>query len=86
MIHFSEHPQAVIKNGRVEDIIVFADHNAALIQHVANELGADLFVSCCDIGVIPPRYSAWDGEKFTDPTNEYLISIGVLNLDPTIAV
>ena len=66
-----------LKNNIVEDTLVFANQNDALAQTIANEKGYDSFI-WLDDAVIPARWSTYDGTSFTPPTEEYLISIGVL--------
>lgn len=72
-----------LKNNRVEQIAVFASQNEELADRIAQEQGYD---DALWIGEnIPPvRWSTYDPAtgEFTLPTNEYLISIGVLNPTP----
>lgn len=65
-----------LKNNRVENIAVFASQDEALADAVAQEHGFDDAVW---VGENKPiLFSTYDGSTFTPPTDEYLISIGVL--------
>ena len=67
---------AFLKNNRVENIAVFASQDEELADRVAQEQGYDDAVW---VGTdVPAKWSTYNGSKFTPPTNEYLISIGVL--------
>jgi hypothetical protein len=66
-----------IKDGVVENILVFAERNDALAQTIADEQGYDSFVWLDDT-VVPTRWSTYDGTFFTPPTQEYLILIGII--------
>ena len=71
-----EQHYAFIKNNRVENIAVFASQDEALADRVAQEQGYDDAVW---VGTdAPAKWSTYSGTTFTPPTNEYLISIGVL--------
>lgn len=66
-----------LKGNRVANIAVFVSPDEALADAVAREQGYDDAVW---VGVDRPvMFSTYDGITFTPPTNEYLISIGVLN-------
>lgn len=66
-----------LKNNRVMNIAVFASQDEELADLVAQEHGFDDAVW---VGENKPiMFSTWDGTSFTLPTNEYLISIGVLS-------
>ena len=66
-----------IKNNRVENIAVFASQDEALADRVAQEQGYDDAVW---VGkTIPAMWSTYDGTSFASPTEEYLISIGIIN-------
>lgn len=66
-----------LKNNRVANIAVFASQDEALADAVAHEHGFDDAVW---VGSdIPAMFSSYDGTTFTPPTNEYLISIGIMN-------
>ena len=67
-----------IKNNRVENTFVFAERNDALAQTVADEQGYDSFVWLNE-SAVPARWSTYDGTSFTPPTDEYLLSIGVID-------
>ena len=71
-----EQHYAFIKNNRVENIAVFASQNEALADRVAQEQGYDDAVW---VGInVPSKWSTYNGSTFTPPTDEYLISIGIL--------
>ena len=71
-----EQHYAFIKNNRVENIAVFALQDEALADRVAQEQGYDDAVW---VGTnVPSKWSTYDGSTFTQPTEEYLISIGIL--------
>lgn len=69
---------AFIKDNRVVQIAVFASQDEALADKVANELGFDDAVWVGENK--PVIFSEYDGKKFIEPTDEYLISIGVKSL------
>ena len=67
---------AFIKNNRVENITVFALRDEALADTVAQEQGFDDAVW---VGTEKPAmWSTYNGTVFTPPTEEYLISIGII--------
>lgn len=66
-----------IKDNHVAQIAVFASQDEALADAVAHEHGFDDAVWVGEN--IPAMFSSYDGTIFTAPTNEYLISIGILN-------
>jgi hypothetical protein len=68
---------AFLKNNRVEQIAVFASQDEALADAVAQEQGFDDAVWVGETA--PAMWSTYDGTTFTLPTEEYLISIGVMN-------
>jgi hypothetical protein len=70
-----------IKNGVVENTLVFAERNDALAQTIVDEQNYDSFVWLNE-SAVPARWSTYDGTSFTPPTEEYLISIGVLTETP----
>jgi hypothetical protein len=66
-----------LKNNRVKNIAVFASQDEALADAVAHEHGFDDAVW---VGAdAPAMWSTYDGTTFTPPTDEYLISIGIMN-------
>lgn len=66
-----------LKNNRVEQIAVFVSQDEALADAIAHEQGFDDAVW---VGENKPiLYSSYDGTAFTPPTDEYLISIGIMN-------
>jgi hypothetical protein len=66
-----------IKNNVVENIAVFASQDEELADRVAQEQGYDDAVWVGEDR--PAMWSTYNGTSFTPPTNEYLISIGILN-------
>ena len=79
--HIDECEHAFIKNGVVEHIFVFTenDHNGSILDRIKDEQGCDTVVCLCEYGSKVYRWSTWDGEKFTEPTLDYLYSIGISN-------
>lgn len=72
-----EQHYAFLKNNRVANIAVFSSKDEELADRVAQEHGFDDAVWVGEDR--PILYSSYDGTTFTPPTNEYLISIGILN-------
>jgi len=72
-----EQHYAFIKDGVVENTLVFAERNDALAQTITDEQGYDSFV-WLDKVAPPHKWSTYDGVFFTQPTPEYLILIGAL--------
>lgn len=66
-----------LKDNRVENIAVFASQDEALADRVAQEQGFDDAVWVGEDK--PEMFSSYDGTTFTPPTDEYLISIGIMN-------
>lgn len=66
-----------LKNNRVANIALFASQDEALADAVATEQGFDDAVWVGS--TIPAMWSTYDNGVFTAPTDEYLISIGVMN-------
>jgi hypothetical protein len=66
-----------LKHNRVAQVAVFASQDEALADAVAIEHGFDDAVW---VGTdVPAMWSTYDGTTFTAPTDEYLISIGIMN-------
>lgn len=66
-----------LKNNIVEQVAVFASKDEELADRIAQEKGYDDAVW---VGTnVPTKWSTYNGSTFTPPTNEYLISIGILN-------
>ena len=66
-----------IKNGVVENTLVFVSENKELADLIVKENGYDEAVW---VGENPPiRYSSYDGKTFTPPILDYLYEIGVSN-------
>ena len=68
---------AFLKNNRVEQIAVFASQDEELADRVAHEHGFDDAVWVGEDK--PVMWATYDGVTFTPPTDEYLISIGIMN-------
>ena len=68
---------AFLKDNRVANIAVFASQDEALADAVAQEHGFDDAVWVGEDK--PAMWSTYDGTTFTAPTDEYLISIGIMN-------
>ena len=66
-----------LKNNRVEQVAVFASQDEALADAVAQEQGFDDAVWVGEDK--PMMWSTYNGTTFTPPTDEYLISIGIMN-------
>ena len=66
-----------LKNNRVAQVAVFASQDEALADAVAHEHGFDDAVWVGEDK--PAMWSTYDGTTFTPPTDEYLISIGIMN-------
>jgi hypothetical protein len=66
-----------LKNNRAEQVAVFASQDEALADAVAQEHGFDDAVWVGENK--PAMWSTYDGTTFTAPTDEYLISIGIMN-------
>jgi hypothetical protein len=67
---------AFLKDNRVANIAVFASQDEALADAVAQEHGFDDAVWVGEDK--PAMWSTYDGTTFTAPTDEYLISIGIM--------
>jgi hypothetical protein len=67
-----------LKNNRVANIAVFSSQNEELADRVAQEQGFDDAVWVGEDK--PVMFSTYDGTTFTPPTDEYLISIGIMIL------
>jgi hypothetical protein len=66
-----------LKNNRVENIGVFESENIDLANRICSEQGYDKAI-WFDDKPTPGKWSTWDGKDFTPPTDEYLISIGIM--------
>jgi hypothetical protein len=67
-----------LKDNRVANIAVFSSQNEELADRVAQEQGFDDAVWVGEDK--PVMFSTYDGTTFTPPTDEYLISIGIMIL------
>jgi hypothetical protein len=81
MEHLTECEHAFIKNNVVEHIFVFDEsaHGTDLLKRIKEEQGCDTVVCLCDHGSKVTRWSTYDAETktFTEPTLDYLYSIGI---------
>lgn len=66
-----------LKDNRVAQIAVFASKDEELADVIAQEQGYDDAVWVGEDK--PAMFSSYDGTSFTPPTDEYLISIGIMN-------
>ena len=66
-----------LKNNRVANIAVFSSKDEELADRIAQEQGYDDAVWVGEDK--PAMFSSYDGTSFTPPTDEYLISIGIMN-------
>lgn len=69
---------AFIKNNFAMNILVFDENNPDnqfIIDTIVADQGYDTAVELTDPST--PRYSSWDGEKFTPPTPQQLFELGV---------
>ena len=68
-----------IKNNRLVLVAVFESENTEVADLVKSEHNCDSYVWLGD--TTPPKlHSSYDGTTFTPPTDEYLISIGIMQL------
>jgi hypothetical protein len=68
---------AFIKDNRVVLIAVFESENIEVADLVKLDHGFDSYVWLGDLP-IPHLYSLYDGTNFTDPSLDYLYSIGIV--------
>ncbi len=68
---------AFIKDNRVKLVAVFENENTEVAELVKLEHGFDSYV-WLDDSQVPYLYSSYDGTSFIAPTEEYLISIGIM--------
>jgi hypothetical protein len=69
---------AFIKDNRVVLCAVFESENTEVADLVKADNNFDSYIWLGDSNV-PHLHSTYDGTTFTPPTDEYLISIGLLN-------
>lgn len=67
-----------LKNDRVENVVVFENQDDEFATQVALAQNYDSAVFVADKK--PAKWSTYDGKKFTNPTDEFLISIKIKNL------
>lgn len=70
-----------LKANRVENTLVFESQDDNFAQRICDENGYDSFI-WLDEKPTPSRWSTYDGTTFTEPTPQYLYSIGILSVDP----
>ena len=66
-----------LKDNRVENVAVFLNEDADLANRICLEQAYDEAIWFADKPV-PAKWSTYDGKDFIDPTDEYLISIGIM--------
>lgn len=71
-----------LKDNRVENVAVFLNEDTDLADRICSEQGFDKAI-WFDDKQAPGRWSTYDGKDFTPPTNDYLISIDILQPVPT---
>ena len=69
---------AFLKKNKLMLLAVFESENAEVAELVKSDHGFDSYVWLGD-SQMPDLYSTYDGKEFTKPTDEYLISIGIMN-------
>lgn len=76
-----------LKNNRVVQIAVFAEQNEELADTIAKEQGFDdaLWIGDAPKPHMWSEYNPANG-TFTEPTPQYLYSIGILEVDPDAPV
>lgn len=74
---------AFIKDNRVVLIAVFESENTEVADLVKLDHNYDSYVWLGN-SEIPHLHSTYDGETFTQPTIDYLISIGLANPVPEV--
>ena len=67
-----------LKDNRVENTCVFEFEDEQLAIRIAQEQGYDKYI-WLDEAEVPHRWSTYDGTTFTEPTLDYLYSIGISN-------
>ena len=82
--HVEGHQHAFIKGGVLQDIHVFDEsaHASSIVEDVKSTFGHDDVVCLCSHGLIPVKYSTWDGTQFTPPTAKWRFENGYCNIDP----
>jgi hypothetical protein len=78
----AEQHYAFIKDGRVVNSAVFASENKDLADRIVKENNYDKAVWVGEN--VPHKWSSYDGKIFILPTDEYLISIGVLDVNKKV--
>jgi hypothetical protein len=79
----AEKHYAFIKDGHVENLAVFAAKDDELANRIVEEQGYDSAI-WIDEDVVPHKWASYDSKTkaFTEPTPQYLYSIGVIDVDP----
>lgn len=74
-----------LKDNRVENTLVFEFEDEQLAIRIAQEQGYDKYI-WLDEATIPARWSTWNEalQLFFPPTDEYLVSIGILESTPDV--
>lgn len=68
---------AFLKNNRVENTLVFASQDEELANRIVQEQGYDNAIWVGEFA--PIKWSTYNGTSFTQPTEEYLLSIGAIS-------
>ena len=72
-----------IKDNRLVLVAVFESENIEVANLVKSDHNYDSYVWLGN--ATPPKlHSSYDGTTFTDPTDEYLISIGIMQPEPEV--
>lgn len=73
---------AFLKDNRVVEVAVFASQDQELANRIAQEQGFDSAIWTGETALT--KWSTYDGISFIPPTEEYLISIGVVEVMPEV--
>lgn len=73
MSHLKTHAYAFLKDNRVLSSLVFDNHDDQdLLETVKQQLNADQYIDCCEIGFIPGTYYTFENGQFVEPTEQWL--------------
>ena len=80
MSHLNTHSYAFLKNNRVISSLVFENHDDQdLLESVKQNLNADEYVDCCEVGFIPGTYFTWADGDFIPPTEDWLYENDIIS-------
>lgn len=80
MLHVDTHSYAFLKNGRVLSSLMFENHDDQdLLESVKQNLNADQYIDCCEVGVIPGPYYTWENGEFVPPTEDWLYENDIIS-------